>query len=257
MPEADVHIAVFHSDFTLFKGLTKAIRTLTGQKILDFGIFFGSQFFVKLNSDTSIQDSIHILCAEMNLFQLCHRRIRTVKVFGEVFRITGFFFLDQIADFIFIHRKIAAVVFIRVIFEITVIVSEINHRCQRTVVMFSNILFSTLHHQLTEFLKRTNLVLKYGFHNVLFVGIGHILIHFAEAVDQGKCVFRRNDRSELLSKLAFSEDFHFDRDIFFIHTFDFMRGCTDSDRGKVFRHRHSPAREFQDECVVFVFNDCV
>ena len=73
--------------------------------------------------------------------------------------------------------------------------------------MLGNILFSPLHHQLSEFLQRSDLVLKYGFHDVLFVGIGHILIQFAEAVDQGKRIFFRNNRSELLSKLAFFENF--------------------------------------------------
>ena len=40
------------------------------------------------------------------------------------------------------------------------------------------------------------------------------------------------------------------------YSFDFMCRCTDSNGGKVFRHRHSPAREFHDEGVVFVFDDC-
>ena len=73
--------------------------------------------------------------------------------------------------------------------------------------MLGNILFSPLHHQLTEFFERADLIIENSFHDVLLVGIGHILIHFAEAVDQGKRVFLRNNRSELLSKLAFFENF--------------------------------------------------
>ncbi len=48
LPEADIHIAVFHSDFTLFEGFSKTVRALSGQEIFDFGIFFGSKCLIAI-----------------------------------------------------------------------------------------------------------------------------------------------------------------------------------------------------------------
>jgi hypothetical protein len=82
------------------------------------------------------------------------------------------------------------------------------------------------------------------------------VIDIAPAVYSLDRILRRNKRSELGIKLAFSVDLYLDGGIFFIDAFDFAWLCADSDGSKVFRKEHPLAWEFEEKGIVLVFDDC-
>ena len=109
VPEADVHNPFRNLNLTLFQAIAKAISTLTDEKIPDFAIFFIGKRLREFDANLSIENTVDVLCTEVNFFQFRYRSVAPGEVRREVFS-TKFFLLYELADFILVLREKVSIV---------------------------------------------------------------------------------------------------------------------------------------------------
>ncbi len=127
---------------------------------------------------------------------------------------------------------------------------------QWTVEVFRCIFHTTLEHELIKLSDRRDLSGHHCFHSVQPILVGQVLIELTHGIYEGERICWRNKRSEILFKLASSKNLHFDRLVLFVHALDFMRRLSDTDGAEVVDHKVTLTREFHNQRIAFVFNNC-
>ena len=85
----------------------------------------------------------------MNFFQFRYSSVALGEVLREVFA-AKFFLLYELADFIIVLNEEISIIIIRILVVASVLVTRINSRDKRAVVVFGDILLTSVNHQLAE-----------------------------------------------------------------------------------------------------------
>ena len=169
VPEADVHNPFRNLNLALFQAFAKAISALTNEEFLDFGIFLLSKPLSKFNTNLSVEDTVNILRPEMNFFQLRYRSVAPGEVRREIFS-AKFFLFYELANLLLVLREKISSVVVRILVVTSVLVTRINSRDKRTVIVFCDVLLTSVNHQLAEVRECEDLSAHHGVLNVELIG---------------------------------------------------------------------------------------
>ena len=105
----------------------------------------------------------------MNLLQLRNRSVAPSEVRREVFDVK-FFLFDKLADFVLVLNEKISVIIVRILIVASVLVTRINSRDKRTVVVLSDVLLASVNHQFAEIRECEDLSAHHGVLNVELIG---------------------------------------------------------------------------------------
>ena len=113
----------------------------------------------EFDANLSVEDAVDVLRPEMNFFQLRDRSVAPGEVCREVFA-AKFFLFYELANLLLVLREKISVIIVRMLVVTSILVTRMNSRDKRAVVVFSDILLASVNYQLAEVRDREDLAVS-------------------------------------------------------------------------------------------------